>query len=253
MQQLMQKAERTSARLHPAPSQGTSLSSAILYLAIVVIWACILVPRWVRRPQHVVQQSPVPATVEDDLAAGTADADAVAAAGSAAAVPAAAMSAAATGSAATGSAETWSVRVTSEQTVAARAVATQATSGMPPVSRSAILQARRRMMTTLVTLAIAAFTCTAVSLTPWWICVPPAGMLGMYLFLLREAARADAEMYRQRLEASRIRAARQRAREAWAARVPVPQPTAQIIDISGRVGDQLYDQYADATMRAVGD
>ena len=28
---------------------------------------------------------------------------------------------------------------------------------------------------------------------------------------------------------------------------------AQIIDISARLGDQLYDQYADATMRAVGD
>ena len=31
------------------------------------------------------------------------------------------------------------------------------------------------------------------------------------------------------------------------------QPSAQIIDISARVGDQLYDQYADATVRAVGD
>jgi len=28
---------------------------------------------------------------------------------------------------------------------------------------------------------------------------------------------------------------------------------AQIIDISGRVSDQLYDQYADAAVRAVGD
>ena len=32
-----------------------------------------------------------------------------------------------------------------------------------------------------------------------------------------------------------------------------PQPDAEIIDISARLGDQLYDQYADATMRAVGD
>ena len=30
-------------------------------------------------------------------------------------------------------------------------------------------------------------------------------------------------------------------------------PSAQIIDISGRIGDQLYDQYADAEVRAVGD
>ena len=41
-----------------------------------------------------------------------------------------------------------------------------------------------------------------------------------------------------------------------AAGVPSPQagvPSAQIIDISGRIGDQLYDQYADAEVRAVGD
>ena len=40
------------------------------------------------------------------------------------------------------------------------------------------------------------------------------------------------------------------------AEVPSPSagvPSAQIIDISGRVGDQLYDQYADAEVRAVGD
>ena len=38
--------------------------------------------------------------------------------------------------------------------------------------------------------------------------------------------------------------------------MPSPQagvPSAQIIDISARIGDQLYDQYADAEVRAVGD
>ena len=30
-------------------------------------------------------------------------------------------------------------------------------------------------------------------------------------------------------------------------------PSAQIIDLSARIGDQLYDQYADAEVRAVGD
>jgi hypothetical protein len=78
-------------------------------------------------------------------------------------------------------------------------------------------------------------------------------MLGMYLLLLREAALADAENARWR--ARHVHAARQRARararESWATRTP--QPTAEIIDISARLGDQLYDQYADATVRAVGD
>ena len=44
---------------------------------------------------------------------------------------------------------------------------------------------------------------------------------------------------------------------AEAVRAPVTEPkpawTAEIIDISARLGDQLYDQYADAAVRAVGD
>ena len=46
-------------------------------------------------------------------------------------------------------------------------------------------------------------------------------------------------------------AARLRGRRAGEA--SQPQPTAEIIDISARVSDQLYDQYADAAARAVGD
>jgi hypothetical protein len=107
------------------------------------------------------------------------------------------------------------------------------------------------MLTMLVTLLAVAAVCTVGKLIPWWACVPPAGMLGMYLLLLREAALADAEQARWRAEdaALRIRAARQLAPEEWEAQAP--EPTAEIIDISGRVGDQLYDQYADA--RAIGD
>jgi hypothetical protein len=45
--------------------------------------------------------------------------------------------------------------------------------------------------------------------------------------------------------------AAQAEREAYEA--AQAEPGAQIIDISGRVTDQLYDQYADAAVRAVGD
>ena len=34
---------------------------------------------------------------------------------------------------------------------------------------------------------------------------------------------------------------------------PVAPDGAEIIDISGRIGDQVYDQYSDAANRAVGD
>ena len=42
-------------------------------------------------------------------------------------------------------------------------------------------------------------------------------------------------------------------REAYEASLAAADAGAQIIDISGRVSDQLYDQYADAAVRAVGD
>jgi hypothetical protein len=121
------------------------------------------------------------------------------------------------------------------------------------------MQARRRLLTMLLTLTGGAIACFLLKLAPWWAVVPPAGMLGMYLLLLREASRADAERARRRhAEAARSEAVGRRAevasqRAGAAARSRLAEPSAQVIDISARVGDQLYDQYADATIRAVGD
>src|SRR6266487_5102760 len=128
----------------------------------------------------------------------------------------------------------------------------------PAVTREAALRARRRMLTTLVTLTVVALALAAESMAPWWIIVPPAGMLGLLVLLLHEAARADAEVAERQAEAH-VRAAREAqhaARQRATAENQVtaaPEPSAQIIDISARVGDQLYDQYADAAVRAVGD
>lgn len=208
------------------------MSGIILYLAIVAIWVCVLVPRWVRRTHSAVYD------VRDATGAGEA-----AGAGDAAGVGDAAGDAAGVGD----------DRAEPQADARTDLTATE----MPaivrrPLTRPRILQARRRLLTMLLTVAAAAAACTAAGLAQWWICVPPAAMLAMYVPLLRVAAVADAEIQRGRQEAAVLtRAARQRARAAWAARVP--EPTAEIIDISGRVGDQLYDQYADATMRAVGD
>jgi hypothetical protein len=267
------------------------LSSAILYLAIVAIWACVLVPRWVRRGHPVTQAAPVLATVDEDLEhmdVGTAgiEIDSAAAWGSAQSYSAESYSAASYSAesytSATYSADAYLAEAGDSAAISVQAVGPAAVSvpisgsdsarsdsarsdsarpapARPQAGRAGIIQARRRMLTTLVTLAIAAAACTAASLTSAWICLPPAGMLGMYVLLLREAGRADAENYRRRMEAAATRAAaRQRAREARAAReawaaAREPEATAQVIDISSRVRDQLYDQYADATMRAVGD
>lgn len=273
------------------------MSSAILYLAIVVIWAFLLVPRWLRRP-HTAFFAGTDSAVTDGGDGETglpsaepgSDAGDVGDAGESAAPRPGILRAVGLLGARRPSAD-WP-ELEQEQpepdtaplapiiipgpaaepapagppdAVSASPAATSRRPGepagafqpvgpaRPPISRGKILQARRRLLTTLVLLAAAAGTCTALKLTSGWVCVPPAGMLGMYLLLLREAALADAETALRRAEhddAARQRA-RARSRQAWAARTP--QPTAEIIDISARLGDQLYDQYADATVRAVGD
>jgi hypothetical protein len=120
------------------------------------------------------------------------------------------------------------------------------------------------MLTILVTLSLLTGGFVLVGLVQWWICVPPVTMLVLYVLLLREIAMADAELAAKRAawearaaEQARVERARAahaervaRRREEWAATV---EPDAEIIDISSRVGDQLYDQYADAAVRAVGD
>ena len=146
-----------------------------------------------------------------------------------------------------------------------------------------MLAARRRLLGMLVVLALASCTLAVTKMAAWWVIVPPFVMLTGYLGLLREAAKADAE----RRELARARAAEAAARRgarpvapsaaapaaapgtapaagAAAAAAPAapgtraaPQvPAAEIIDISaslGAGGEEIYDQYADAKLRAVGD
>ena len=204
------------------------MSSVFLYVAIVAIWAFVLVPRWLRR--HHAQ----PRSLSDgDIAADAppesyeeADED--------------------------GAAEFTEYPADEAEPVVSAAPASRpapmTTRSLP---RSRTMQARRRLLTILVFLAAAAGAGAAIRFIPWWTCVAPIGVLVCYFLLLRTAARADAEHARrvatvQAREARSYAAARRRAAVASA-------PDAQIIDISSRVGDQLYDQYADATVRAVGD
>jgi hypothetical protein len=240
------------------------VSSAILYLAIVAIWAFMLVPRWVRR-SHTASlaggSSPAEVTPEEPERPGADRFDGNAEfAGDAG--PASDEAEADT---APLPVVTVPPRHTSSPSAAEAHGGAQAApaarigpagppeSPRPALGRTKVLQARRRLLTILALLAIAAVSCTVLRLTSPWVCIPPAVMLGMYVLLLRETALADAEQaHHQAQQAAAARArAEARSREAWAARTP--QPTAQVIDISGRLADQLYDQYDDATIRAVGD
>jgi hypothetical protein len=125
-----------------------------------------------------------------------------------------------------------------------------------------VLSARRRLLGLLLVLAIGSGTLAVTKMAAWWVVLPPAVMLLGYVAVLRAAAKADAE----RRELARTRAAARSAaversaaaatRPATPPARPAPAPDAEVIDISASlvpVGEEFYDQYTDAKLRAVGD
>jgi hypothetical protein len=130
-----------------------------------------------------------------------------------------------------------------------------------------VLSARRRLLGLLVLITVGSGALVVTRLAAWWVLGPPSAMLLGYLTLLREASKADAERRElSRAGAGRVAVADQAVPAAAPAPAPVPAPApaprpvrvpdAEIIDISasrGPAGEGLYDQYADAKLRAVGD
>ena len=120
-----------------------------------------------------------------------------------------------------------------------------------------MLSARRRLLGMLLVLATGSGALAFTGLAAWWVVVPPTIMLLGYLALLREAAQADAEQ--RELDRTRAADAAPAATAPAAAAPPAPPapaPEAEVIDISASLipaGQEFYDQYADAKLRAVGD
>jgi hypothetical protein len=252
------------------------LSSAILYIAIVAIWAVVLVPRWLRPSAAPPQPVPVPAESPDAevrepagpgqdagvaLAVST---DGPAVGGEAVggeAVGGEAVGGEAVGGEAVGGEAVGgeaAADVSGEDARGEEAAPEPAVAAPSPVSRRAeVLKARRRLLSTLIALTVVAVGLAVTHIDAYWIVIPPTVLLTGYVVLLREFAHIDA---------ARARRAEVRAR---AGQEPVPAATpaaanlgsdapaapggAEIIDISGRVGDQVYDQYSDAANQAVGD
>jgi hypothetical protein len=168
------------------------MSSAILYLAIVAIWACVLIPRWLRRDSARGASAPLaaspPGLPEADAEAGDrmpADPEA-----------------------ADGADE------------APHPMQAPARAGEPlsaEESRRRMLAARRRLLLMLIGLEVAAIALAVLGLAAVWVVVPPSIMLIGYLLLLREAAQADAERTQYEAEAGARAAERARARA-----MPVP-------------------------------
>ena len=251
------------------------MSTAILYLAIVAIWAGFLVPRLLRRSQ---QRSSSAAADETAVVEGDADGEVAVAEGPAGEDVLTDSSAEPPGRDDEGVEYDFPDYVDTEEISIPRSFlrgrqlwteqagwrAAASASGSPGperplVTRSAALRARRRSLTLLVTLLLVTVGLAWRGTVPGWVIVPPLGVLGLFLLVLREAAKCDAELAEKRAAAHaaelarQARADRQRAREAARQAAAAAQHEADVIDISNRVGDQLYDQYADAAVRAVGD
>lgn len=211
---------------------GVPVSSTFLYLAIVAVWAVVLVPMWLRRDTeatafsrilHRRGSSDLDATLEeepieeleDDFSEDDTPTD---------------------------------VRPRHAHAHARR-------------RRAAVIARRRRRTVGLLLLVILASATTAAGFGPWWIVLPPAGLLAGHLSLLRVAAGMDAAHRRElRLAAARqrLRAQAQAEAEAEARRLAEEEDAAahaEIIDLSARTRE-VFDQYADdtpPTRRAVGD
>jgi hypothetical protein len=247
------------------------LSSAILYVAIVVIWAGVLIPRWLRRDSSdtaaaAAERSEAEAAAALEFAAGSA-------------------SGAGPGSAAAHSGDSGvePARVPGtgarrrrepvpDEPLAGDPVAADPLAGDPVAAdpgHRRVLAARRRLLIMLVTLSVASGVLAETRMAAWWVIVPPSVMLLGYLLLLREAAKADTERremarYRMDREAAERRSAPVAHVVPVAAAVPVAAgpvapvagpvaPAAKIIAFLPPPEEQIYDQYTDAKRRAVGD
>ena len=244
------------------------MSSAILYFAIVAIWAGVLMPRWLRpgrrRRYEVTEHFEMHAEVYETEAMPKIRG------------------------------QKSSQPVVTERDVTIEEEITW-TEEDAAERRANILKARRRMLGTLVALTLIAFVIAVAHVAAIWVVVPPAVMLGGFVLLLREASRSDRERAGRVAHAAEPRgsrsgsgrgsgreAGREAGRQAGSGREAAPvtaevlerevskpaapdaaeqaEPvvevvaySAEIIDISERVGDQFYDQYTDAANRAVGD
>ena len=218
------------------------MSSAILYVAIVAIWACVLIPRWLHRSGAHVADPAVPGDVvrgdvvsdpgadisgEDidgeDVGDGDVPAEAAPARTVLAGYTETVRTVAAVWTDVAADRGKWRGRGRRRRAanVAEPRESRAESDARPPLapeeSRRRMLAARRRLLGMLVILEVAATALAVAGLAALWVLIPPSVMLTGYLLLLREAAHADAERARREEEAARARA-RARARAQARAR-----------------------------------
>ena len=184
------------------------MSSAILYVAIVAIWACVLIPRMLHRGSAtVVTESAEHSSERVDPSpqhSPSLDAEAE-------------------------EAGEWAAPQEREpeydeepgEPVSPGERRPRGSRPREPLSREEsrrrMLAARRRLLLMLLALEAAGVALTVLRLAALWVLIPPTIMLAGYVLLLREASRADAERAASAREAE-AEAARDRSRTAADAR-----------------------------------
>ncbi|WP_327048035.1 hypothetical protein OG320_09240 [Microbispora sp. NBC_01189] len=241
------------------------MGSAVLYLAIVVMWLSVLLPMWLRRDRHIDDDlfedpSAEAATLSEPPAASSGSEADLEAGPDSEAVPGDAIedgaeendadtivtpparSTAAPNSAAPASADHVAAhQVAAERHTRARRMAAH--------RRARILARRRRRLLWSVLLILASVVTAAVRVMPWWAVAPSGVLLAGYLAVLRVAVRADRE---QREKAARARAAYLRRQRERRRALAALAHEAEIIKFEARRRSQVFDQYADGR-RAAGD
>lgn len=197
------------------------MSPVFLYLAIVVMWLCVLVPMWLRRDKNNL------AELEEFYAAEHLEQDI----------------------------EPVSGTSLMEQQQGEDNPPTLERADLRHLRarhRAIVVARRRRLLFFNLLLMIASVITAAVQVIPWWGVAPSGVLIAGYLTFLRIAVRIDRER-RQRAamaKAERMRRARERRLEEELA---AQEAEAEIIDLMARQADVLFDQYAEPARRAVGD
>ncbi|MFI0424060.1 hypothetical protein [Spongiactinospora sp. 9N601] len=218
------------------------VSSALLYVAIVLMWLGVLIPMWLRRDKGDLVEP-------RDL--GVHDGAGEEYTGPIMTAPAAAES--------LDSAESLEAGEADEAAETSDAPVEADTAVEPPPAadlrraaqrrRAIVVATRRRRLFWCALLILASVITAAVRVIPWWGVAPSALLTLGYLAVLRTAVRLDREHARHAAEARARRAhARRRALDLAA-----QQPQAEIIDLTAHQTDEIFDQYADPPRRAVGD
>ncbi len=232
----------------PSSEPGAErLSSAILYAAIVAIWAGVLIPRWLRRDSSAGASEAPDAAGEhspDEAAAEAVSDD-----------------------------ELDPPRRRKkrrdrgrrrEDSYDQREDSGHRGEAPRDLGHRRVLAARRRLLGLLALLAAGSGALAGTRMAAWWVVVPPLVMLLGYVPLLRAAAKADAE--RRGYAVRHRRAAGQMADYSGELTDPVtyvapvapfqgPAAVMTAAEVADMPDDdeEIYDQYTDAKLRAVGD